>query len=407
MISDPIRMIVVILVSVSFSQNCVAQQAGKFGDDCTSSGCHGKLVASRFVHAPARANQCDACHQPLGGKSHRFELTSDPGELCMDCHDDLVEDLEFHHGPVAVGSCTSCHNPHASDHDKLLIETGPKLCAQCHEDVFENIEDMKSVHQPVRGDCLGCHRAHGADNKMLLTSTPPNLCFDCHDDVADAVEDATVSHAPVAHGRACLNCHNPHASDAANLLLDDGARLCLTCHDKSIDSGRGVIANIADRLAGHQNPHGPVGKNDCVSCHQPHGGERARFLTGTYPMKRYVAFDEEAYTLCFGCHEVEAFDDADTDEATGFRDGRRNLHFLHVSSESKGRTCRFCHDAHAGNNAHQVTDSVAFGEWRIPINYKATETGGSCAPGCHQPRRYDRETPVDPNRKIPPKLPKP
>jgi len=37
---------------------------------------------------------------------------------------------------------------------------------------------------------------------------------------------------------------------------------------------------------------------------------------------------------------------------------------------------------------------VPFGAWRIPIDYTATETGGTCMTGCHRPYRYDRVEPV-------------
>jgi hypothetical protein len=35
----------------------------------------------------------------------------------------------------------------------------------------------------------------------------------------------------------------------------------------------------------------------------------------------------------------------------------------------------------------------------MPINYKQTETGGSCAPGCHGTLGYDRDKPLPPTTK--------
>jgi hypothetical protein len=37
-----------------------------------------------------------------------------------------------------------------------------------------------------------------------------------------------------------------------------------------------------------------------------------------------------------------------------------------------------------------VRDSVPYGNWKMPINFKRNETGGSCAPGCHKEFSYDR-----------------
>jgi hypothetical protein len=33
--------------------------------------------------------------------------------------------------------------------------------------------------------------------------------------------------------------------------------------------------------------------------------------------------------------------------------------------------------------------------WEFDMNYAKTETGGSCAPGCHKLRKYDRVSQVE------------
>jgi hypothetical protein len=49
---------------------------------------------------------------------------------------------------------------------------------------------------------------------------------------------------------------------------------------------------------------------------------------------------------------------------------------------------------------------VPFGDWRIPIGFSKTATGGSCSPGCHQTSSYDRQTPIQTD-KPPVDLPEP
>jgi hypothetical protein len=77
---------------------------------------------------------------------------------------------------------------------------------------------------------------------------------------------------------------------------------------------------------------------------------------------------------------------------TGFRDGDRNLHFLHVNKEKRGRTCRACHELHAAENSVQIRQEVSYGKWLMPINFTKEETGGSCHPGCHRIKAYDRKS---------------
>ena len=75
-----------------------------------------------------------------------------------------------------------------------------------------------------------------------------------------------------------------------------------------------------------------------------------------------------------------------------FRNGERNLHFLHVNRE-KGRSCRACHDEHASNQPKHIRESVPFGRWTMHTQYTKTETGGGCTTGCHRPYSYDRDNP--------------
>ena len=80
----------------------------------------------------------------------------------------------------------------------------------------------------------------------------------------------------------------------------------------------------------------------------------------------------------------------ETDSLTDFRDGRINLHYLHVNKAKRGRSCRACHDTHASTNPMHVRESVPFGKWQMPISFTPTKTGGTCMAGCHKKLSYDR-----------------
>ena len=81
---------------------------------------------------------------------------------------------------------------------------------------------------------------------------------------------------------------------------------------------------------------------------------------------------------------------------TGFRNGTDNLHYRHVARKQKGRTCLACHSVHASSGQKLINpEGIPFGQWKIPIRFVATETGGGCVPGCHRSLDYDRKTPVD------------
>ncbi len=410
-----------------------------YSGNCASAGCHADYAKRPVVHGPVAMNSCDACHEKTDGASHRFQFVADGAELCFECHDepegkvvhppveqgectachdphgsetkklltaptvsevcaqcheDIAEDRAYLHGPVAAGACTQCHDPHSADHPALLPASTRDLCLKCHAAIQNRMADKKHTHQPATEDCLTCHDPHGADNRMNLRQAPPELCLDCHDEIGEAIEDASVEHDAVTMGRSCTNCHDPHAADEEHLLTSEQLSLCLSCHDKELASGGRTLINMLRLLSDNPLHHGPIRDKNCTACHEVHGGTNFRLLVESYPATFYSPFEEEHYGLCFTCHEPDMFDEERTDELTGFRNGDRNLHYLHVNRKLKGRTCRACHNVHAGTRPKYIADTVPFGEWDIPINYQQTPTGGSCLPGCHKHYGYDRDTPV-------------
>jgi predicted CXXCH cytochrome family protein len=359
---------------------------------CTD--CHDEDdFTGKVIHSPVKDGQCTACHDPHGSKAKGLLTADDVGALCADCHDDTLEDLKFIHGPAAVGQCTSCHMPHVSEHPSLLRAEGKSLCLDCHDDINERMKSAKHVHQPVESDCTSCHKPHGADNKFMLTASPPGMCLDCHDDIAELAKDAACKHSPVTTDKACMACHDAHTSAASGLVLaENSMKLCLTCHEKEIKIGERMIASIGDAI-NDVEPHGPIRDGDCTACHAAHGGERFSLLSNAYPPRFYARFENDAYALCLDCHEPEAFENAETEDATEFRNGKQNLHHLHVNKQ-KGRTCRACHDPHGSNKPHHMRTAARFGQWNIPVNFTPTEGGGTCQAGCHKSYTYSRDNPV-------------
>ncbi len=366
---------------------------------CTISGCHSQITQHERVHEPVSANRCDACHKPKQGATlfqagprHEFERAGDNPDLCYACHDRLAVE-SFVHEPVKMGVCTLCHDPHGAGHAALLrVASDRRLCGQCHRETFDKGDH---VHPPVSdGTCSACHDPHGSDHEKFLRAAPPELCLDCHDTIEELLDDATVTHDAVTTGRACLNCHDPHVSGVERLQVAEPMGLCLSCHDKELDSDGGKIRNIARYLKANPNHHGPIRDRNCTACHNPHGGTVYRLLTEAYPEGLYASYEEDRYALCLGCHDVEMVEEERDDEATDFRNGDLNLHYLHVNRQEQGTTCGACHDVHAGIGPKHMAYPTKIGGRAILTRYEASTTGGSCLSGCHQVKAYDRVNPV-------------
>ena len=342
---------------------------------CTA--CHDAYGKKKEVHSPVREGMCTTCHDPHASNEPKL-LAQPQKDLCTACHDDITSFPRMH-GPVSAGDCGACHAPHESDIKPLLLKAGDELCAGCHVDIQELLK-KPVLHPALEGGCASCHNPHGSAHPKLLAEAGDAACFACHDDIGTTVKTSPVVHAAVTSDKGCASCHSPHASDHAKLLLAQEKESCLGCHKTIVTKNMKIL-------------HGPIKEGKCVPCHDPHGGQNAKLLVAEFPSSPYVPYTDKDYALCFSCHKRDLLQFPDTSFATGFRDGERNLHYLHVNDTKKGRNCTLCHELHGSTDATLIADSVPFGKWSLPIKFVKTETGGSCAPGCHKMQRYDRKNP--------------
>ncbi len=352
--------------------------------------CHDQFKPKKFIHKALQEGECIACHSPHGSPN-KYQLVEKGGDLCFTCHDKALVSNKYVHGPAAVGGCAVCHEPHTADFKNNLRAEGSALCFMCHTDKEEAFTKAEFTHKPAADNCTGCHNPHSTPVKFMLKSEPPLLCYDCHKDKKDAIENASVKHGAVTTDRKCMNCHDAHTSDIAKNLLLPPMDLCMSCHDKQLETPDGKpLTDMKKLLAQNTDHHGPIKQKDCSGCHDPHGSGNFRILRNPYPASFYKPFNEENYTLCFSCHEQSVVKNPKTTVLTNFRNLDINLHYKHVNKPDKGRTCRACHETHASNFPKHIRDSVPFGKWELPLNFEKTDTGGSCMPGCHQLKKYDR-----------------
>ena len=414
--------------------------------DCISAECHAQFATSSHVHAPVSKLECDNCHEPdVGG--HRYPLIRkgnagcvfchsvagraevqhevvdqsgcttchDPHAsqtnfllkspsvqaLCISCHDQPMH--RSAHVPYVDGQCTACHEPHESSAPGLLRGgAGVDHCTLCHEPLGLRMANAPFVHPPAEEDCQACHGPHSTEYSHLMRESIQDTCFNCHGDMREQVFEVRTSHEAVFTGDSCANCHDPHAAAGRHLLRSRADQLCLECHNRAIQTSEGdTIPDMTSTLE-RKYLHGPVRAGDCAACHNAHGSAHTALLHDTFPATFYANFDMRNYVLCFQCHNKELVLIEKTDQLTDFRDGSQNLHYAHVRPEGKGRTCKACHAIHGSDQPKHVADSVPFdgSQWAMPIGFEKTDGGGSCAPGCHEPRGYSRdpsdEPPPDP-----------
>ncbi len=412
-------------------------------DSCVTTECHTKVMAGRVLHGPNAQKQCDACHVVADVGKHTYGLIVPKEELCEHCH--TRSERAVIHKPVADNECDKCHDPHGSDHRLQLLgdPSGPlcfpchkpeeyggirhvdgrveivgacdvcheshsswkprllpkevqQLCMECHGELRSRLELIGRSHTPVmEGRCLDCHDAHTMEHPGQLREEPPGLCYLCHehDNIRKLVETSPFVHGALTTKESCSGCHVGHGSVLPDLLTEQEKPLCLSCHNEPLrtEDGR-VLTDLVSQLKENPRHHGPIREGLCSPCHESHASTRRALLTKDYPESFYAGFTVEGYALCFECHiEALAVEEKGIG-VTEFRDKERNLHFIHVNKESRGRTCRACHEVHASANPFHMRDAAPFGPygWEIEVNHTRLTGGGSCSPGCHEARVYDR-----------------
>jgi predicted CXXCH cytochrome family protein len=267
-----------------------------------------------------------------------------------------------------------------------------KTCTDCHSDLIES----SRVHGPAATSCASCHTIDITDhiqngpNGLNLTSKLPVLCYNCHEDLKTSLETTKGKHKALDSENSCTACHSPHSSDVKGILIAEQKKLCLSCHNRDISESGMRTANIKKIITTNPVVHPPVAAGNCTVCHQPHASENNYLLIGAFPRGNYAPANKDSYAVCWECHDTDLFDLEKTTTATNFRDGERNLHFVHLNGK-KSRTCVMCHDVHAAPNQHLIQDKVVFGGWELPLRYKSTEKGGSCFPGCHGSKEYTNQ----------------
>jgi len=229
---------------------------------------------------------CEACHGP--GSLHRENPTDKSA---------LIGFTRRWGTPVDVmnGQCLACH------------QGGPR------------IHWPGSIHESSQLACSDCHdpMARFSREGLLRKASVVETCYGCHQQ--QRAEFRRRSHMPLPEGKmSCDDCHNPHGSITRPLLQADTVNaVCYRCH--------------AEKRGPFIWEHAPVREN-CMSCHVPHGSNHDKLLTSARPF------------LCQQCH---ANDGHPTDLLT--RAGTA----LGTSPDPRvmARSCQTCHTQIHGSNS--------------------------------------------------------
>jgi predicted CXXCH cytochrome family protein len=183
----------------------------------------------------------------------------------------------------------------------------------------------------------------------------------------------------------------------ALVVIFSAAELCAAASPSHpvVAAGSGcVTAQCHGRLTGaaggakEGSIHPPVAEGECGACHDLALAPEVHFVKGAPDASRQEGARAWDLELCSGCH-AGALAAAGL-PATGFADGARNLHALHVQA-GRGRRCLTCHEPHAARQPKLLRERIAArGSAQITQEFRGRPNGGWCRAGCHAPKSYRR-----------------
>ncbi len=268
--------------------------------------------------------ECLLCHKDyikaFGRTKHAKWLVTKFGKnlatICETCHGPMSEHLN-EISSIKKQSPSAAKKTRA----KFVVsfastESSKKnaICLQCHEN--SNLMAWKgSSHEMMEISCDNCHYVmkKRGKQKLLITEDPKRSCFSCHRNVRAKM--FRTSHMPLKEGKQdCSTCHNPHGGFGPNLLKRSTVNeTCFMCHQEK----RGPF------LWQH-----PPALENCASCHESHGSNFRPLLKGKVPF------------LCQQCH-MDVFHISDIYEGQKLRNR---------SSYIGGKSCLNCHSLIHGSN---------------------------------------------------------
>lgn len=273
----------------------------------------GKLIQGHAKYE----TECTQCHARLRNITQT--------ELCLDCHEEVAEDLNrslgFHgrYPGLADKACSDCHTDHAGRGADIV-----RLNSETFDHQYTDFP-LEGAHDRQR--CGGCH-----EPDQLFRDTP-SVCLDCH-------KEDEPHHGRL--GEQCQDCHNSeHWSSVAfdHGITDfplEGRHRKLTCH--SCHAGERYEHTPTDCNLCHALNDVHRGRNgtQCDDCHSPSSWEESRFdhdQETEFPLR-----GDHRKTACEACHTAPLADKKPPTDCYG----------CHRSDDVHlGRNGRKCNDCHS------------------------------------------------------------
>jgi len=235
-------------------------------------------------------SDCSDCHVAFSRNKQ--------SALCLDCHEDVANDLQTgrgYHGlatAIKTETCAACHSDHKGRSADIINLDRTRFDHQ-----FTDF-GLSGAH--VEADCQDCH----ADD--VIYREAPSACFDCHTE--DDQHDGNL-------GKECQSCHGTedwvevkfdHEVETGYALLGGHQQVtCTDCHAE-----QQYLDTPTDCYGCHRadDTHKGLNGSDCAFCHVSRSWTETIFDHAAET--KFELFGQHGQIACADCHSDNNFDTA-------------------------------------------------------------------------------------------------
>jgi Cytochrome c7 and related cytochrome c len=275
--------------------------------------------------------ECGKCHETFQDVSQTT--------LCLDCHEEVADDIKQtlgYHGRLSSFGSAAAKNESAKDsqcrdcHSEHLGRKGDIV--KLDKDGFDHKQtDFELLGEHIGVQCLSCHKP---DKKFREA---PGQCFDCHES-DDRHQGAFETQ--------CQDCHSTKGWEFAKFDHDETEfalkgkhqeTQCNACHPDERYTDTPTSCNSCHVL---NDVHKGANGNQCEQCHQETAWDKIIFDHNKDT--EFALTGEHSKQSCSACHKSSGFDD------------------------KPGSACIDCHrndDEHNGRNGEQCDSCHQTSRW--------------------------------------------
>lgn len=339
---------------------------------------------------------CSYCHNGIrapGKSADHIQTTAE----CVECHtagttfsvvfvndilfntldENLSQTLDDNHPPIGGAMCVDCHNNVVEEGKPADHIPASDSCDNCHTtddwDIANSAPDGSSDHPPINGMmCVDCHNNVIEEGKPADHIPASDTCENCHVitdwDITAAGSGPSVSDHPPTNGLMCIDCHNnvvEEGKPADHIPASDSCDNCHTMDDWDINGS-----------GSYDDGHPPIGDAMCVDCHN-------NVIQEGKPDDHIPASD-----TCENCHVTSDWENVAGGTATGSTDDDDEE--MEDHPPIGGLMCVDCHNnvvEEGKEDDHILTTNVCeachtTSDWERVLTVDHVEVLGDCS-SCH------------------------